>query len=143
MSRNYLNSEAFRDQVSRDLRSDAEFERRQRENRLTAAAPVTHTPGAWAASADGSDGFAIHHAEHRNMRIATLTINQASAKRTLANAVLIAAAPDLLGAARFALNYLEDHANETSEGDYDAEYAASCDAAVVGLRAAVRKAEGR
>lgn len=39
MSRNYMNSEAFRDQVSRDLRSDAEFERRQRENRLTAAAP--------------------------------------------------------------------------------------------------------
>lgn len=34
MSRNYMKSEAFRDQVSRDLRSDAEFERRQRENRL-------------------------------------------------------------------------------------------------------------
>jgi len=108
MSRNYMNSEAFRDQVSRDLRADAEFERRQRENRLTAAAPVTHTPGAWAASA-----------------------------------VLIAAAPDLLGAARSALAYLEDHANETSEGDYDAEYAASCDAAVAGLRAAIAKAEGR
>ena len=99
MSRNYMNSEAFRDQVSRDLRSDAEFERRQRENRLTAAAPVTHTPG------------------------------------------LIAAAPDLLSAARFALNYLEDHASETSEGDYDVEYAASCDAAVEGLRAAITKTE--
>lgn len=39
MSRNYMNSQAFRDQVSRDLRSDVEFERRQRENCLTAAAP--------------------------------------------------------------------------------------------------------
>ena len=82
MSRNYMNSEAFRDQVSRDLRSDAEFERRQRENRLTAA-------------------------------------------------------PDLLSAARFALNYLEDHAIEMRQAAFRVEYAASCDAAVEGLRAAI------
>jgi len=90
-----------------------------------------HTPGPWISNDLGlqnvkGDGIAAYAAD--------CWPNDDDAR-------LIAAAPDLLSAARFALNYLEDHANETSEGDYDAEYAASCDAAVVRLRAAIAKAE--
>ena len=101
-----------------------------------------HTPGPWNT-----------RIEKRTRLICDANGNQIAAIRPVsrygidgddaANARLIVAAPDLLGAARFALAYLEDHASETSEGDYDAEYAASCDAAVVGLRAAIAKAEGR
>ena len=86
-----------------------------------------HTPGPWQQGRYGPESFEVQ-GEHRTLAIVRPVFSDAV---TLANARLIAAAPELLAACERALAFVE------SMPDNDNVGLADC------LRAAIAKAEGR
>lgn len=68
---------------------------------------TAHTPGPWVVDTTGSGGCVVRPVvqQHKNQRICE--------RATFNNARLIAAAPDMLEALRWAVNFLEDNYSET------------------------------
>lgn len=100
---------------------------------------VKHTRGPWV-WADGYEGLfglgpeneVLHYADYEGMWIAEWS------ERGVANALLIAAAPDLLAALQGSLKAWVDLINSGDAGNWDPE----TDAHVIAARAAIAKATG-
>lgn len=110
----------------------------------------THTPGPWTVETNDTTRCGLLVVDSQNVYVARMEGDHGisvdeSLARAEANARLIAAAPDLLEAAKLALNsYIEAMASEydfPSSRWIDRE--GDTDPAVVLLRAAIAKAEGR
>lgn len=99
-----------------------------------------HTPGPWVLSLVCGGNYTLlpeSHKKHPSHAIASIHENHG--ERNAANAALIAAAPELLEAAKFALSLLE-----ISEVYFAAERQAGAGKSTEDLiRAAIAKAEGK
>ena len=105
-----------------------------------------HTPGPWELEEWNSDygatgDFSIYQSMQKGCRMPIASVQQPfNGKRTKANARLIAAAPDLLEAAKLVLAWYESE-DDHSKADFY-ERMEMCRASEMAIRAAIAKATG-
>lgn len=104
---------------------------------------VKHTPGPWSSASDGAEVFSPELAPICFVHGANIESQYRTSENVLANAQLIAAAPDLLAACKRVLGWLIDAETELG-GPLPLKYAAMIQKPVVAeiLRDVIAQAEG-
>lgn len=111
---------------------------------LTTERVASHTPGPWWIERRVGDALQVN-AEHRGKgsSYCVASVNHWEGPADLANARLIAAAPDLLAALKDLADWLAYGLNKADGAEPTAEDHVACERVAAQARAAVDKAEGR